>query len=463
MNFFKYLELTAKNNNSLLCVGLDPRAERASDLFVQNRRVIDATCDMVCCFKPNIAFYEAFGAEGWIALKQTIDYIGADVPVILDAKRGDIGSTAEAYARAVFEVLGVGAVTLAPYLGGDSVRPFTAYADRGAFVLCHTSNPGAAELQGLVCNSEPLYHQVARLAQGWSDTDNVGLVVGATFPTALRAVREIAPSMWFLVPGVGAQGGDVAQTVRAGLCPDGLGLIVNVSRAVANADDPRAAAMALRDEINAARPPLNPPRSRGGLQGGAHLLVLDLARIGAVRFGQFTLKSGKISPIYIDLRILASYPDVLARAAAAYSSLLHKLEYDRIAAIPYAALPIGTVVALQTGRPLIYPRKEVKDYGTRRAVEGMFAPGETVVVLDDLITTGGSKIEAIQPLQEAGLRVQDIVVLIDRESGGREELERQGCCLHAVLTLRQILDVLVQENTISDTQRAEVLDWLAAA
>lgn len=472
MNFFNHLELTAKNNNSLLCVGLDPRAERAADLFALNRRVIDATRDLVCCFKPNIAFYEAFGAEGWTALAQTIDYIGANVPVILDAKRGDIGSTAEAYARAVFETLGVGAVTLSPYLGGDSVRPFTRYAERGVFVLCHTSNPGAAELQALTCNSEPLYHQVARLAQTWSDTDNVGLVVGATFPEALRRVREIAPVAWFLVPGIGAQGGDVEATIAAGLRPDGLGLIVNVSRAVANADDPYAAALALRDEINIARDQINaarlaPPRERGGLQGGLgggkRALILDLARIGAVRFGQFTLKSGKLSPIYIDLRILASHPDVLARAAAAYSSLLRELEYDRIAAIPYAALPIGTAVALQTGRPLIYPRKEVKDYGTRQAVEGIFDVGETAVVLDDLITTGGSKIEAIRPLQEAGLRVQDIVVLINRESGGREELERQGYRLHAVLTLRQILDVLVGENVISGAQHAEVLDWLAEA
>jgi uridine monophosphate synthetase len=189
-------------------------------------------------------------------------------------------------------------------------------------------------------------------------------------------------------------------------------------------------------------------------------LILDLARIGAVRFGQFTLKSGATSPIYIDLRLLASYPHVLSRVAAAYTELLRNIEYDRLAAIPYAALPIGTAVALQTGKPLIYPRKEVKGYGTRRAIEGEFKAGERAVVLDDLITTGGSKIEAIAPLTEAGLEIQDVVVFIDRESGGQETLSRMGLRLHAVLTLRSILDVLTKHGTIDRDQRAHVIDWL---
>jgi uridine monophosphate synthetase len=190
-------------------------------------------------------------------------------------------------------------------------------------------------------------------------------------------------------------------------------------------------------------------------------LILDLARIGAIRFGEFTLKSGKTSPIYIDLRLLASFPEVLNRVAAAYTEVLRDLRYDRIAAIPYAALPIGTAVALQTGRPLIYPRKEIKGYGTRRAIEGAFEAGERAVVLDDLITTGESKIEVVAPLQEAGLDIQDVVVLIDRESGGREMLADEGLRLHPVLTLRQILDVLAQCGTINKDQQTLVIDWLA--
>jgi uridine monophosphate synthetase len=320
------------------------------------------------------------------------------------------------------------------------------------------------------------------------------LVIGATYPGALRAVRAIAPQAWFLVPGIGAQGGDLEATIAAGLREDGLGLVISVSRGVCHAPDPRAAALQYRDQINAAREPLlNPPSLAGRREaqpswtqaaslwdkqprwggslaetGGENSptqvsdsLILDLARIGAVRLGQFTLRSGKTSPIYIDLRLLASHPDVLRNVATAYVGLLEGLVFDRIAGIPYAALPIGTAVALETGRPLIYPRKETKSYGTRRAIEGVYKAGERAVVLDDLITTGGSKIEAIAPLEEAGLVVEDVVVLIDRESGGREELERQGYRLHAVFTLRQILDVLAAHGEISEEQREHVLAWLA--
>jgi uridine monophosphate synthetase len=228
----------------------------------------------------------------------------------------------------------------------------------------------------------------------------------------------------------------------------------------------QAQAVHFRERINGARSAIGTlPSGRPPSEGPSELtaLILDLARIGAVRFGTFTLKSGKTSPIYIDLRLLASHPDVLRRSARAYAGLLRDMAYDRIAAIPYAGLPIGAAVALETGRPLIYPRKEAKSYGTRRAIEGTFEAGERAVVLDDLITTGGSKVEAIAPLKDAGLDVQDVVVLIDRQSGGHEELARQGYRLHAVLTLRQILDVLAAQGQISETQRETVLDWLTGA
>ena len=485
MSFFDRLQETAIRKDTLLCVGLDPRPEQfpvdvlsgEDPIFTFNRRIIDATRDLVCAYKPNYAFYEAQGLKGLRALRQTIDYIGPETPVILDAKRGDIGSTAAAYARAAFEVWGAGAVTVAPYLGGDSVAPFTDYADRAVFVLCHTSNPGSRELQTLRCDgvshAEALYQRVARLAQTWSQTGNVGLVVGATYPQSLSAVRALAPQAWFLVPGIGAQGGDLDATVAAGLRADGLGMVISVSRAVCHAADPRSAARGFRDQINAARAGWRQARSPAVHSGSGvaddptEHLILDLARIGAVRFGQFTLKSGKTSPIYVDLRLLVSYPDVLDRVAEAYARLLQgiegvPIEFDRLAAIPYAALPIGTAVALRTGRPLIYPRKEVKEYGTMRPIEGVFQAGERAVVLDDLITTGGSKVEAIAPLEAAGLEVEDVVVLIDRQSGGREELARQGYRLHAVLTLRQILDVLAAHRHISEQQRIQVIDWLAS-
>ena len=474
MSFFDKLAETAYRNNSLVCVGLDPTeawfppdfGSVTNPILQLNRQLIDATSDLVCAYKLNFAFYEAEGLGGLDSLRLTIDYIRArDIPIILDVKRGDIGSTSDAYARAAFEVWNADAVTVNPYLGGDSLTSFTAWEDRGVFVLCHTSNPGAQDFQTLTCEGEPLYVQVARKATNWNKNANVGLVVGATYPEALTVVRRTAPDMWLLVPGVGSQGGDLDASLEAGLWPNGLGMIFNSSRGICLADNPREAARELRDRINAVRERLQSENQRpgtavSGLDVAIEMLVLKLADIGAVCFGEFKLKSGQISPVYLDLRLLASHPDVLALVATTYAHLLSGLRYDRIAAIPYAALPIGTAVAMQTNQPLIYPRKEVKSYGTRRPIEGAYQSGERVVVLDDLITTGASKLETIKPLEEVGLQVEDIVVLIDRQGGGEDELARAGYRLHSVLTLTEILDILLAYGRIDTTQRQAVITWL---
>jgi uridine monophosphate synthetase len=462
MDFTDWLADAARRNGSLLCVGLDTRPERlppGETLLDFNRRIIDATRDLVCAYKPNSAFYEVAGPEGMEALRRTVAYVHevAGVPVILDAKRGDIGSTAEAYARAAFETWGADALTVSPYLGGDSVAAFTAHAGRGVFLLCHTSNPGATDLQTLSCQGRPLYEVVAEKAAAWG----TGLVVGATYPLALARVRALAPEAWILLPGVGAQGGDLSAALAAGLRPDGLGLVVNSAREVIYAPDPRQAARDLRDRIEAGR------RKGGAARpAGEEGLALALFDIGAVQFGQFTLASGKESPIYMDLRLLASHPGVLRRAAQAYARLIADLGLVGgqgnvcLAAIPYAALPIGTAVSLELDLPLVYPRKEAKAHGTARQVEGQFRPGDRAVVLDDLVTTGGSKLAAIEPLEAAGLAVQDVVVLIDREQGGREELAAAGYRLHAVLGLRQILDELVAAGRVDAVRRDEVAAFL---
>ncbi len=272
MSFFDKLQATVERNNSLLCVGLDPNPEKCPTRFREgavtiedallqwNRAIIESTADLVCAYKPNSAFYEALGLKGATLLRQTLAVIPDNIPVLLDAKRGDIGSTAEAYAAACFDDLQVDAVTLSPYLGRDSVQPFARYAGKGLFVLCHTSNPSAGDFQSLEISdwrsldqepNLPLYLHVARAAVSWSP--NVGLVVGATYPEALAAVREVAPNAWFLVPGIGAQGGDIHATVAAGLRDDGLGMLISVSRGVALASDPREAAMELRSAVNHAR------------------------------------------------------------------------------------------------------------------------------------------------------------------------------------------------------------------
>jgi orotidine-5'-phosphate decarboxylase len=282
-------EAAAARNNSLLCVGLDPDpSQMAPGLGTVEflRRIITATADLVCCYKPNAAFFEVDGAEGWQSLRAVIEAVPNDIPVLLDAKRGDIGHTAEFYARAVFETLGADAVTANPYLGADALAPFLAYEDHHTFVLCRTSNPGAGELQDLPVypspskeervhppppragegggggdSVAPLYEHVAHLASSeWNSRGNVGLVVGATYPAEAARIRELAPGLLFLLPGIGAQQGDIEAAVRASLDKAGGGILVNASRGVLYAGKgpdfataARNEATRLRDAINAAR------------------------------------------------------------------------------------------------------------------------------------------------------------------------------------------------------------------
>lgn len=466
MTFWTKLEESVAQRNSLLCVGLDPVPERIPSRYGSitdfSRAIIDATSEFACIFKPNIAFYEALGAEGMQALRETIRYVPDDVPVLLDAKRNDIGSTAEAYARAVYDELGADAVTVNPYLGRDGVDPFLAYEDRGVFVLCKTSNASAGEIQDWAQGGQPLFRRVAELADEWGGGRDMGLVIGATYPEAIADIRAQSSTTWFLVPGVGAQGGDLEAVLAAGLRGDGLGVLINSSRGVIYAEDPREAARNLKERINAARRQAASSSPVKSADAELTRLSVALYDAGLIKFGDFMLKSGDHSPVYVDLRPLVSSPRLLEQVAAAYVPLLRGLEFERIAAIPYTALPIGTAVSLRTGRALIYPRRETKGYGTRRRIEGDFATGERAAVFDDLITTGGSKIEAIEPLEEAGLEVQDVVVLIDREQGGGEELARRGYRLHSLLTLRRVVDDLVRVGRLSSADGRSVHSYLDA-
>ena len=253
--YFQRLRTAAAANRSLLCVGLDPDPERipggAAGALRHCLAVVERTAEHTCCFKPNAAFWEQYGADGWKALGELRQAMPAEIPVLLDAKRGDIGSTMRAYARAAFETLGFDAVTASPYLGADSLRELTRYSARGVYVLCRTSNPGARDLQHLLAGDRPLYLHVAGLAEQVAEAGNVGLVVGATASEQLAEVRAVT-SLPFLVPGVGAQGGDLESAVRAAWNGDEASCLVSVSRAVLYADDPAAAAADLKSGINSA-------------------------------------------------------------------------------------------------------------------------------------------------------------------------------------------------------------------
>ena len=267
MNFIQALRARWISANSLVCVGLDPEpakfptklADDPDSIFNFCRAIVDATAQYVCCFKPQIAHFAALGAED--ALQRLIAHVHAahpGIPVILDAKRGDIGSTAQHYAAEAFDRFGADAVTANPYLGRDSLQPFLDRADKGVVILCRTSNPGARELQDLIVEGRPLYQHVAEtIARDWNGNGNCALVVGATWPEQLRQVRAIVGDVPFLVPGVGAQGGDVEAVVTNAKTADGTGLMVSSSRAILYASSGEdfalaaaQAAKALRDAIN---------------------------------------------------------------------------------------------------------------------------------------------------------------------------------------------------------------------
>jgi len=270
MTFMEKLKHASQRNRSLICVGLDPELPKLPEcvrgkkqpLFEFNRAIVDATADWVCAYKPQAAYYAGQNADE--ELKLTIDYIrerAPEVPVILDVKRGDIGSTASMYAKEAFERYNADAVTVNPYMGFDTLKPFLDHADRGVIILCRTSNPNSGDLQNLVCDGKMVYEHVAELARDkWNYNGNVALVIGATYPEELRHVRELCPEMTFLVPGVGAQGGDVQKVVEFGCDKSGHGIVINSSRGIIYAGKGEdfaalagAAARELRDLVNSFR------------------------------------------------------------------------------------------------------------------------------------------------------------------------------------------------------------------
>jgi orotidine 5'-phosphate decarboxylase subfamily 2 len=267
MNLNNKIRQWTRERDSLVCVGLDVFPEKIpahiikgpDPIFTFNKHIIDATSDLVLAYKPNLAFYEALGMEGWDVLQRTVEYIPDGILKIGDAKRGDIGSTAQKYAKALFDI-GFDVVTVNPYLGWDSIEPFVVDEEKGVFILCLTSNASSRDFQYLSVDARPLYQHVAEMAVAWNQQQNCGLVVGATHPEELHSIRQIAPELPFLIPGIGAQGGDLEASVHAGTDSQGEMAVINSSRGILYAstehdfaDAARREASKLRDGINAIR------------------------------------------------------------------------------------------------------------------------------------------------------------------------------------------------------------------
>jgi orotidine 5'-phosphate decarboxylase subfamily 2 len=254
VSYFERLRVLSRERQTLLCVGLDPDPDRieggAAGALKHCREVVRQTEQHVCCFKPNSAFWEQYGPDGWSALMELRGETAA-TPFLFDAKRGDMDNTMRAYARAVFGTLGMDAATVNPYLGADSMREFTSYEDRGVYVVCRTSNPGASDLQHLEAGGKPIYRHVAALAESLNAKGNVGLVVGATAPDQVAEIRRVS-ELPFLLPGIGAQGGDLEATVRAAWNGDPASCLVSASRSVLFSDSPAREAATLKAQINAA-------------------------------------------------------------------------------------------------------------------------------------------------------------------------------------------------------------------
>ena len=483
-----------ETQGSILCVGLDPVYESlptahktgdvAQDLFAFNRGIVDAAAPYAAAFKLQYKCYSAEGEAGITALRLTCAYIKErypHIPVILDAKYADIGHVLERCAHEAFELLGVDAVTAMPAPGRQALTPLISRPGKGCFMVVRTSNPGAEELQDIeVASGEPLYVAITRrIAQEWAEAQaavgSIGLVAPATEPRVLAQVRQAAPHLPLLCPGVGAQGGDLQAALVAGLDRQGGGLLINISRAIMEAADPGEAARQWRDRMQAGRATITPistttTTTTVTARATTHPVdlqevVLEMFRTGAIRFEPVTLKSGLVSPYYNNLRILASYPPLLRRVAALMARTMRSagLNPHILIGIAEAGIPLAVALSQHTGIPAGYVRSAAKTHGTRRMVEGAWAQGATALLVDDVVSDGASKLEVLGHLQEAGLQVRDILVVVDRGQGGPEAMARYGLQCHAVVTMEQVLEILLGAGLIGIEQVQQARHFMEQA
>ncbi|MBR8834946.1 MAG: bifunctional orotidine-5'-phosphate decarboxylase/orotate phosphoribosyltransferase [Stigonema ocellatum SAG 48.90 = DSM 106950] len=472
MNFIDKLNGAIAENQSLLFVGLDPNPEIMPSSYTSSdimaglwdwlKFIISETCDKVCAYKPTLGFYQALGAPGLELLHQTLTIIPPHIPIILDAKHSDL-NTSTIFARTVFASWGVDAITLNPYAGQDQVAPFLLYPGKAVFVLCCTSNPAALTFQQYPTNSTelPLYLQVAKESKNWGTPEQLGLEVGTTKPDVFARIRTVAPERIILARSIWAEGCDLSKILAAGLTTSGDGMLIPVPQDILAHSDLSKQVQSLQEEVVKARTEIIRDASSCSVwfpdvcflnQHPHQDLILQLYDIGCIMFGKFVQASGATFPYYIDLRKIISNPQIFNQVISAYEEILKTLKFDRLAGIPYGSLPTATGLSLRLHCPMIFPRKEVKAHGTRKVIEGNFHPGETVVVVDDILISGKSAMEGAEKLKSAGLNVRDIVVLIDHEQGVKDRLQENGYHGHAVLRLSEIIETLYQAGRINEEQ-----------
>ncbi len=480
MSFASKLRTAIATNQSILCLGLDPNPEvmptkyqvdglRVDALWEWMNFIIQSTADLVCAYKPTLGFYTALGAGGLELLAKTLAAIPPEIPIILDAKHADLNSST-VMAKTAFEHWGVDAITLSPYVGQDLAARFLMYPDKAIFVSCYSSNTTAQDFQEYPNLEQPLYLKVVQNCEAWAGIESLALEVGAAVPDALAKVRSLAPerlilarSIWANSKGDGQSIENLAAILSAGLDANGGGLILPVNQDALAIGEPAQLVRSLRDEINQAialtehqRPACDlwmPDVCLLDQKGHPHAnLILQLFDIGCITFEETLQASGQVFPYYIDLRRIISNPQVFDAVIGTYAEILQNLKFDRIAGIPYGSLPTASGLALRLNFPLIFPRKEVKAYGARRLIEGNYEAGEMIVVVDDILISGKSAIEGAQKIESCGLKVRDIVVFIDHESGVCDRIKKSGYSPHAVLKISEINETLYQSGRINEKQ-----------
>lgn len=473
MNFTEKLNKAIATNNSLLIVGLDPNPEMMSRKYILGNEdtlidrleawllwVIESTCDLVCAYKPTLGFYQALGIPGLQLLERILTAIPQSIPIILDAKHSDL-NTSTAFAKTVFTQWQVDAVTLTPYAGQDHSAPFLVYSDKAVFILAHTSNPQAEVLQRYPNLDQPFYLKVVEEAQSWATPQQLYLEVGTTNIEILNKIREIAPERTILLRSLWSKKNNLESLIDIGLNNMGEGLLIPIPQDFLADDNIALKITNLNLRINGYREAKSNQAASCNIwtpdvcllkSHSYQDLILQLFDIGCLLFGEYVQASGAIFSYYIDLRKIISNPHIFNQVLSAYGDIVETLEFDRIAGIPYGALPTATGLALNLQRPMIFPRKEVKAHGTRRLIEGNFNPGEKVVVIDDILISGKSVREGADKLKSAGLKIEDIVVFIDHEGGVKDRLANYGYNAHSVLNISEITETLYESGRISQEQ-----------